>query len=151
LLEIGKKEKQDISLNYDVSFKSYKHALLFKDTSVITKNDNSSLGKAFQVTDFKLKEKANQEEYGLSFNTKIKPSEMNPDIYLLTVDAIAKDLQEQQWWDEWSSTDANLTDGSKTYNLAQFLGQLKTLTTDVMNNGDAQAVVGRFCFAIEKK
>jgi hypothetical protein len=151
LLEIGKKEKQDISLNYDVSFKSYKHTLLFKDTALIPQIDNSSLGKAFEVTDFKLQEKTNQEEQGLSFTTKIKPSEINPNIYLLTVDAIAKDLQEQQWWNEWSSTDANLTDGSKTYNLAQFLGQLKTLTTDVMNNGDAQAIVGRFCFAIEKK
>lgn len=102
------------------------------------------------ITDFQLQAKPNQEEQDLSFTTEIKPSEMNPDIYLFTVDAIAKDLQEQQWWDEWSSTDTKLKDGSKTYNLGQFLGELKTLTTDVMNNSDAKAVVGRFCFAIQK-
>jgi len=160
LLEIGKKEKHDISLNYDVSLKKSKHTLMFKDTSIIsslkndnpqTQIDNSSLEKAFSLTDFKLKDPANQEEQGLSFTVKIKPSEISPNIYLLTVDAVAKDLQEQQWWDEWSSTDANLTDGSKTYNLAQFLGELKSLTTDVMNNSNPQAVVGRFCFAIDKK
>lgn len=167
LLEIGKKEKNNISLNYNVFLKSHRHTLLFKDTSIVpqlkpklTNNNsdsqpdsqinNSSLERAFEFTDFQLQAKPNQGEQGLSFTTKIKPSEMNPDIYLFTVDAIAKDLQDQQWWDEWSSTDTNFTDGSRTYNLAQFLGELKTLTTDVMNKSDAQAIVGRFCFAIQK-
>jgi hypothetical protein len=71
-------------------------------------------------------------------------------IYFFTIDTIAKDLQEQPWWEEWNSTEANRNDGSKTFHISKFLRQLKKLTTDIMTRENSQTVLGRFCYAIQK-
>ncbi|MEC4819151.1 MAG: hypothetical protein SAK29_38640 [Scytonema sp. PMC 1069.18] len=70
-------------------------------------------------------------------------------VYLFTVNAVANKLQEQQWWEEWNSTQENITDGSKTYNLERFLQQLRNLTSDLMRE-KSQPIVGRFCYAIQR-
>jgi hypothetical protein len=161
LLEIGKNEKQEISLSYDVPFTPFDHTLLFDDKSLKTqvkidgfdtfskkvdKTNDSSLQQAIEIRKLNL----NEQQRNLNLSTTIKPNKMPSGIYFFTIDTIAKDLQEQPWWEKWNSTESNKTDGSKTFNILKFLQQLKHLTTELMVRENSKSIIGRFCYAIQK-
>ncbi|MBO3463176.1 hypothetical protein G7B40_029160 [Aetokthonos hydrillicola Thurmond2011] len=161
ILEIGKKEHQEISLNYDVPFSPFNYTLPFDDSSIKTKlkidsfntfrqkldkNNDRSLQQALQISKFSI----NENSKNISFLTTIDPKKMGSGIYFFTVDTIATDLQKQPWWEAWNSTDINKTDGSKTLNILKFLEQLKSLTTELMEEENREPVIGRFCYAIQK-
>ncbi len=157
LLEIGKKEEQEITINHQASLNSLDYTLPFDynsiksqievktfDSEQVIKTPDSSGKQGLEISGFKL------DNQKLNFTTKINPKQMPSGVYFFTVNVIAADLQKPLWWDEWSSTDVNITDGSKTYNLAEFMRQIKGLTTDLMTKENGQPLVGRFCYAIQR-
>jgi hypothetical protein len=84
----------------------------------------------------------------LGFQATIKPSFFpKREIYLFTVDAVAKRVQVEPWWVEWNTT-SNTSNDWKTYNLQPFMEGLKDNTDNFMRN--SPVVVGRFCFAMQK-
>ena len=57
----------------------------------------------------------------------------------------------QAWWGEWNSTSKTIEDGSKTYNLLEFLRQLRSMTSDALPEGDTNRHIGKFCYAVQTK
>jgi hypothetical protein len=106
--------------------------------------ENQSGDSPLKINDWKVTE--NQ----LGFVPKIDPSKIQPGVYFVTVDAVAKKLEKQTWWKEWSANEDS-KDGSKTNNLLRFLEEIQTITTDLMNVQANQSVIGRFCYSIQKK
>ncbi|MEM7590044.1 MAG: hypothetical protein AAF383_00715 [Cyanobacteria bacterium P01_A01_bin.83] len=103
---------------------------------------NSSIEKMINLNSWNLTD--NQLQFTNTLDLKSFPS---PGIYLLKVNAIAEKLSDESWWQEWDrisrTSDA---DGSKTYNLLNFMQNLKVTTTDLIE----QPAIGHFCFAIQK-
>lgn len=114
--------------------------------------DDSSLKSAMEIGRWNIDntDLTNGQEQ-LAFTSTIQPDKFpEPGIYLFTFDVVAKELQEPEWWNEWSwqaNRDSNL-DGSKTHNLSNFLSGLKTITTNLMEENPP--IIGRFCYAIQK-
>ncbi len=162
MLEIGKSQKTEIPLNYNLPLNPFPHTLLFSDKSLKTKVKIESFDtfsqRKDQTTTLLSKQliemsgfEINPEQTMLKFMTKLNPSQMKPTIYLFTIDTIATELQEQPWWREWNSTEANRNDGSKTFNILRFLQEIKNVTTDLMTQENTQPpTVGHFCYAIQK-
>ena len=115
--------------------------------------DDSSLKSAMQLGQWSINNNdiTNAQEQ-LSFVSTIQPDKFpEPGIYLYKFDVVAKNFQEQEWWDDWSwkaGRDSNL-DGSKTHNLLNFLRGLKTITNSLMKENPP--IIGHFCYAIQKK
>jgi hypothetical protein len=87
----------------------------------------------------------------LSFTTKIEPNNFTESgIYYFAVDLIAKDLQGQNWWNEWdlSTEKSDRSNGSKTENLLNFMNGLKSITVNSMETN--ALTIGRFCYAVQK-
>jgi hypothetical protein len=87
----------------------------------------------------------------LSFTTKIEPNNFTESgIYYFAIDLIAKDLQGQTWWNEWDldSEKGDLSNGSKTENLLNFMNGLKSITVSSMDSN--ALTVGRFCYVVQK-
>lgn len=154
LWKIISKTSQTLSIPYSTNFASLKDSLLIDDTTIKTNvtlknlNQNKSSDRAkalLQLDNWKI------DNNKLNFTAKISPNRIQQSgIYYFTVDAVAKDLQEQEWWDTWNWTagrDAQ-NDGSKTHNLSNFLRGMKTLTTEIMKT--ESSIIGRFCYAIQK-
>ena len=114
--------------------------------------DDSSLKSAMKLGQWSINNNdiTNTQEQ-LSFVSTIQPDKFpEPGIYLYKFDVVAKNFQEQEWWDDWSwkaGRDRSL-DGSKTHNLLNFLRGLKSITTSLMKENPP--VIGRFCYAIKK-
>ena len=153
LWKIINNTSQTLSIPYSTNFAPLKDSLPIDDTTIKTnvkvknlnQNQSSDQAKALlQLDNWKIDNK-------LDFTAKISPNRIQrPGIYYFTVDAVAKDLQEQPWWKEWNWTagrDAP-NDGSKTHNLSNFLRGMKTLTTEIMKT--EPSIIGRFCYAIQK-
>ena len=128
-----------------------KYSKQFKPSNEFIKDD-SSLKSAIKIGQWNIDntEQTNGQEQ-LSFVNTIQLDKFpEPGIYLFTFDVVPLELQEQEWWNEWSwqaNRDNNL-DGSKTHNLSNFLGGLKTITNNLMK--EAPPIIGRFCYAIQK-
>ena len=165
LLQVGIRDTDKISINYQLSASYSKYSLPLKTTSIETKittkdaitylldsqdntDNNTDTNNKIQLSKFKLDE----ERQKFKFTTTIQPEniELNK-INVITADVIATELQEPDWWKEWSSNESNITDGSKTYNLTRFLRGLKRITTDLMTQNNSQSSIGRFCYVIQKK
>ncbi|BAY26357.1 hypothetical protein NIES2100_61710 [Calothrix sp. NIES-2100] len=157
LLEIDKNYTKDLSVNYNVPFLPLSNTLPvdpdFIQTEVNIKTSSSStplqelppdspVQKALELNQWKI------DNQSLNFTTTIKPSIFpQPEIYLFTVDAVAKKVQKESWWSDWNAT-SNTSQDWKTYNLQPFMEGLKNSTDNLMSNN--KVVVGRFCFAIQK-
>lgn len=128
-----------------------KYSKQFQNSDEFMKDD-SSLQSALKIGQWNIDNIKQENDRGqLSFSSTIQPDKLpEPGIYLFTFDVVALNLQEQEWWNEWSwqaNRDSNL-DGSKTNNLSNFLSGLKTITTNLMEENPP--VIGRFCYAIQK-
>ena len=155
LLEVGNKEEKEFKIGYTVPFNPLKHTLSIDSNSI----DSEIKIKTFDQFEKDFKEQSGDSplkisdwkvtENQLGFVTKINPTNIQPGVYFFTVDAVAKRLQEQTWWQAWSANEDS-QDGAKTNNLLRFLQELKTITTDLMNAQDNKPVIGRFCYAIQK-
>jgi hypothetical protein len=166
LWEISKNKNEEITINDRVDFVPLNSILAidpktidvvknikvfdqfskqFKKTDEFMKDDSSLKG-AMELSEWTI-----TDDRTLSFVNQIKPDKFpEPGIYLFTLDIVAKGLQEQPWWDEWSWREGkdNELDGSKTRNLSNFLSGLKTSTTNLMEENPP--VIGRFCYGIQK-
>lgn len=166
LLEVSIRDKNKISQDYEVSASYSKYSLPFQTSSIETRitieDANKYLKKNYQrnienrtntdnqikISEFKL----DKEQQKFKFTTTIQPKNIKPNkIHIITADVIATELEEPTWWEEWSSTESNLTDGSKTYNLTTFFRGLKDITTELMTQNNSQSNIGLFCYAIQKK
>jgi hypothetical protein len=168
LFAIDQNSTQDLFVKYDIPFQSLSNTLPVDPSSIeaqikietsssstnIQKSPGSTssllqelskdspLQKALEVSEWQINDK------NLSFKTTIKPSLFpKRDIYLFTVNAVAKRVQIEPWWDEWNTT-SNSSNDWKTYNLQPFMEGLKDNTDNFMRN--SPVVVGRFCFAMQK-
>ncbi|HBE21501.1 MAG TPA: hypothetical protein DEG17_09560 [Cyanobacteria bacterium UBA11149] len=160
LLEIDKNASEEFPIEYSVPFKQLSHTLPIESNSIATKiqiqtfdtfdkefkqSTDPQLEKAIEISEWKLSNSQN-----LDFTTKIKSSNFQqPGVYFFQVEALVKDLQEPSWWKDWNSSE-NSQDGSKTHNLLKFLGELKTITIDLMNSEGNKSIIGRFCYGIQK-
>lgn len=122
----------------------------FEDSTKVYKDD-SDLREAIEIAGWNLDTENQNNPRELTFETTIQPDKFpEPGIYLFSIDIVARDLQEQPWWEEWNwkvGRDQE-NDGSKTNNLLPFLRGLKKITTDLMAENPPK--IGRFCYAIEK-
>jgi hypothetical protein len=158
MLEITKKLSQSLSIPYTADFSQLDYLLAIDYEQIETNIEGEKLNT-------KPKQKINNakeilqlqgwkvENNKLNFTTNIQPQATleKPGIYYFTANVIAKELQEQPWWQQWTATassDAS-KDGSKTHNLSRFMRGLKTITTTIM--ADEQPIIGRVCYAIQKK
>jgi hypothetical protein len=169
LFAIDQNSTQDLVVKYDVPFQRLSNTLPVDPSSIETQikiggstsarnlqkspgstpstslqevPQDSPLQKALEVSQWQINDK------NLSFQTTIKPSLFpKREIYLFTVDAVAKRVQIEPWWFEWNTT-SNTSNDWKTYNLQPFMEGLKDNTDNFMSN--STVVVGRFCFAMQK-
>jgi hypothetical protein len=165
LLQVGIRDTDKISIDYQLPASYSKYSLPLKTTSIETKirtkdaitylldfqnntDNNTDTHNKIKLGEFKLDEEGQK----FKFTTIIQPENIEPNkIHVITADLIATELQEPDWWEEWSSNESNITDGSKTYNLITFLRGLKRITTDLMTQNNNQSNLGRFCYVIQKK
>jgi hypothetical protein len=164
MLEIDKREADNLKLKYDVSLKYLKHGLKIDPQKIMTNfklqkfdgfdqsfkdaNQTSSLGENLTAKEWSI---SDPNDY-LSFNFSINPGEIDPGVYLFNIDTIAGGLQSQSWWQEWDGSSQDILNGEgwKTYNLARFLEQMKTITTEAMLSRNDPKFIGRFCYAIQR-
>ena len=97
--------------------------------------------KALQLNDWKT------DKNNISFATKINANDLDPGVYLFTVDVLPQNLKDWEWWQKWNSSESSF-DGAKTNNLLPFFQGLKSITTELMTANKSS--VGRFCYAIKK-
>lgn len=110
--------------------------------------DNSQLEKAIEVSNFEILQNENK----LNFTTTIQPNEFTePGVYLFSIDVLSQDLQKPIWWEEWDwENRENNQDGARTHNLNDFLEKLKDNTLEIVQKDNSTAIIGRFCYAIQK-
>ncbi|NES19563.1 MAG: hypothetical protein F6K41_11700 [Symploca sp. SIO3E6] len=160
LLDVGKSEEQEIKINnYNTPLTLLPYTLpiapndLKVNTNVkqLDRENNKfqdpsnaeQLATAVTTEDWKLIDNNDT----ISFSLNIQARALQPkEVYFFEIEAIAGDLGEPDWWEEWNATSKEIRDGSKTYNLLKFLRQLKALTTDKEN----PPVIGNFCYAIQR-
>ena len=164
MLEIDKREQDNLNFKYNVELKHLKHGLKIEPQKIkadleFLKFD--SFDKSFKdasktrslTNNLAVKEWAIDDTNGdLSFNLSINSGKIDPGVYLFNIDTIAQGLQSQSWWEEWNGSSQDILNGEgwKTYNLARFLEQMKTITTEAMLSSDEQKFIGRFCYAIQR-
>ena len=86
----------------------------------------------------------------LRFKTVIHPDMFTSSkVYMIKADVIAKGLADASWWEDfdWGSSKSE-EDGSKTYNLIQFLREIRLTTVSAKDNGAKP--IGKFCYGIYK-
>ena len=164
MLEIDKREQDNLNLQYTVNLKHLDHGLKIDPQKIKTNlefkkfdsfdrdfkdvSQTSSLTKNLAVKDWSI----NDSNSDLNFNLSINTGKINPGVYLFNIDTIAQGLQSQSWWQEWNGSSQDILNGEgwKTYNLARFLEQMKNITTEAMLSGDEPKFIGRFCYAIQR-
>lgn len=83
----------------------------------------------------------------LNFVTVIKPNNFpEPGVYYLQTDVLPQELQEQNWWKDWS-TDNNTTTDWKTYKLYEFLQALRARASSAVQAN--KTTIARFCYLIQ--
>ena len=164
LLGFGQRERNEISIEYELPASYSQYSLPLKNSSVeariktkyatsyILNSSKNSPKNPKTYNEIKLsKFKFDREGEKFKFTTTIHPKKIRKNkIHTITADIIATELEEPTWWKEWNSRESNLTDGSKTYNLRQFFQGLKEITTDLMTENDSKSNIGRFCYVIQK-
>lgn len=158
--EIDRTATQDLPIEYSIPLQPLSNTLLVEASSINVEiiqikaydplakmwkvqPQGSPFAKALELNQWQIDEKKN-----LKFVTTIKPNDIpDPGVYLFTVDAVAKGVQEQEWWSQWSSSD-NTNNDWKTYNLEAFLKGLKGSTDNSIAKN--KVAIGRFCYAIQK-
>ena len=162
LLEIDLKETEEKNINYSIPLSFFSNTLIVNSDYIKTnitvqsfdtfeekfkeEAEKSSLKNVIELSDWKINNNR------LDFTTKIRPDQFpEPGIYIFQVDAMAMELKEPSWWQEWDwESRKSIKDGSKTYNLSTFLQNLKNTTTDLMKDGENKPIIGRFCYVIQK-
>lgn len=165
ILGFRKRDRDEISIEYELPASYSKYSLPLKNSSIETRittkyatsyilnrsNDihqNSRKDNEIKLSEFKF----DQQGEKFQFTTTIDPKKIRTNkIHTITADVIATELDEPTWWQEWNSTESNLTDGSKTYKLRKFFQGLKDITTDLMTDNDSKSNIGRFCYVIQKR
>ncbi|NEP58808.1 MAG: hypothetical protein F6K31_17605 [Symploca sp. SIO2G7] len=162
LLKLHQNEEEEIKIPYDVPLTPLAYSLpiapdALKTNIKVQHFDSSTksfqeppnvdqLATAMTIDNWKV---TNNDK--LSFNLNLQPTELQPPgVYFLEIEAIAGDLQEPDWWQEWNATSEDISDGSKTYNLLKFLQQLKALKMESMTDKENKPVIGHFCYAIQR-
>ena len=168
LLEINDKEAKNSEITYIVPFQAFANTLTVKADKILIKptvqefnvsgelesSSNDSVKKLLTLGDWKLTSESNQQ---LQFKAVLYPKATDTQgIYIFNFEAMATELQDekdpsQTWWSEWSSTSKTIEDGSKTYNLLEFLRQLRSMTSDSLPVGDKNRLVGKFCYAVQTR
>jgi hypothetical protein len=169
LLAIDKGFTQDLPVNYQVPFQPLNHTLLVDPDFIQTEINiqtsaasiNSQQPESSDVATALQKLPPNHQMYkalefsqwkidnnNLSFLTTIKTNIFTEsEIYLFTVDAIAKKVQTESWWSDWNAN-TNISNDWRTYNLLPFMEGLKNSTDNFLQNN--KVVVGRYCYGIQK-
>jgi hypothetical protein len=113
-----------------------------RKSGVPAPSNDPRLGGAIELGDWQL----NGRE--LSFTTKLNPEAMEPGVYQFVAETHVSRFEDQPWWREWSETETIITskDGTKTYNLLEFMTQLRSTVVELAN----QPKFGHFCYAIQK-
>lgn len=158
ILEIHKRiENQNPKIDYNIPFYPLKYTPpidaqsivttteIFTynyDSEMFTESNNASLKNTINITNWNLTEDNFQFTSTLNLNSFPEPG-----IYLFKINAMAERLKDEEWWKDWDrQSRTSDDDGSKTYNLLNFMQNLKLTTTDLMN----QRLIGHFCYAIQK-
>lgn len=145
------------SISYSANFNTLEHTpkidvqSISTETKVLaydpnsekfTPSNNNSLKSIINTSDWDITN--NQLKFTNTLNLKSIPSS---GIYLVKINALAKKLSDEPWWLEWDrQSKVSDTDGSKTYNLLNFMQNLKLTTTDLIE----EPAIGHFCYAIQK-
>ena len=166
--QINDKEAKNSEITYIVPFQAFANTLTVKADKILIKptvqefnvsgelesSSNDSVKKLLTLGDWKLTSESNQQ---LQFKAVLYPKATDTQgIYIFNFEAMATELQDekdpsQTWWSEWSSTSKTIEDGSKTYNLLEFLRQLRSMTSDSLPVGDKNRLVGKFCYAVQTR
>ncbi len=77
----------------------------------------------------------------------------NSEIHLFEVDLILDNMEDPSWWQDWDydKGNRNSNDGSKTEKISVFMKKLEQLSLNLLRDDDRNPVIGRFCFAIQKR
>ncbi len=153
IININKNTDNTYSINYQAPYNPLPYTLPIEPSAVTI----NSIAKTFDTTtkDFQqvngskalLLNDWKTDKNNISFVTKINSNDIDPGVYLFTVDVIPQDLKDWKWWQEWNSNESSF-DGAKTNNLLPFFQGLKSLTTELLAVNKAS--IGRFCYAIKK-
>jgi len=153
IININKNTDDNYSINYQAPYNALPYTLPLEPGAVAissiaqsfdttTKDFQSFNGaKAIQIDDWKTNKN------NISFVTKINSNNLDPGVYLFTVDALPQDLKTWAWWNKWNSNESSFN-GAKTNNLLPFFQGLKSITTELMTVNKSS--IGRFCYAIKK-
>ncbi len=153
IININKNTDNAYSINYQVPYNPLPYTLPIEPAAVainsITKTFDNTTKDFQQVNGLKalLLNDWKTDKSNISFVTKINSNDIEPGVYLFTVDVIPQDLKDWKWWQEWNSNESSF-DGAKTNNLLTFFQGLKSLTTELLAVNKAS--IGRFCYAIKK-
>ncbi len=152
LLEIESDQTSPIQIDYQIPIAKVSHISPLKtiQTQVQVQqvdefsnqlepvDDNPRLKEALELSDWRI------EGNLLHVRATLHSDRLDPGIYTFTVDAIAQDLAEPSWWQDWTITQ-NKEDGSRTHNIARFLRQLQSPISQT------QPTLGRFCYGIHRQ
>lgn len=153
ILNINKNTDDNHSINYQAPYNPLPYTLPIESGAVAVSSAAQSFDtttkdfqpvngtKALHFNDWKT------DKTKLSFVTKINSNQLDPGVYLFTVDIIPQELKDWEWWEKWNSNESSF-DGAKTNNLLPFLQGLKSLTVEQITANKAS--IGRFCYAIKK-
>lgn len=152
LINISKNSNSAYTIKYQTAYRPLPYTLPIEPSAIATVANAKSFdsnSKDFQQVDSIAIQLGNwqADRNELNFSTKINSQDLNPGVYLFTIDAVPKELKDWDWWQKWNSDDANF-DGAKTNNLLPLLQGLKSLTTELIQTN--QVSIGKFCYAIKK-
>jgi hypothetical protein len=153
IININKNTEDDYSINYQAPYAPLPYTLPMEPGAIAISSVAQSFDtktKDFQPLNNSKALELNQwraDKNNISFVTKINSNDIDPGVYLFTVDALPQDLKTWGWWDKWNSNESSF-DGAKTNNLLPFFQGLKSITTELMTVNKAS--IGRFCYAIKK-
>lgn len=153
VININKNSDNNYNINYQTTYNPLPYTLPIEPAAIATTSNVKSFDT--QTKDFQQIESTkalqlnnwNAAPKQLNFVTTVNSQELNPGVYLFTVDAIPKALKDWEWWQKWNSDGVSF-DGAKTNNLLPLFQGLKSIVTDLMQV--ERVSVGRFCYAIKK-
>lgn len=153
IINITKNADDSHRINYQVPYNPLPYTLPIEPAAVTISSVARSFNtikkdfqpvkglKAIQLNGWKT------DKNNISFVTNINSKDIDPGVYLFTVDVIPQDLKTWGWWQKWNSNESSF-DGAKTNNLLPFFQGLKSITTELITVNKAS--IGRFCYAIKK-
>ena len=153
IININKNTDENYSISYQAPYNALPYTLPLEPGAIAI----NSIAQSFDTTtkDFQSFNGATvlqlnnwrTDNNNIRFVTKINSNNLDPGVYLFTVDVFPQDLKTWAWWEKWNSNESSF-DGAKTNNLLPFFQGLKSITTELMTANKSS--VGRFCYAIKK-